>query len=385
MATKNDKPPTEEKQLPMVVAAPRFHMMTQGEARSMAQLFITAGLFEPSAKEAEKGMTAEKKEALAAVRILYGTSLGLNPFAAMKGVHIVQGKPELGYQMILALIAAHPRYSYEVIQANNERVELAWFRDGKLLGKTKFDTDDMQRAKLGGDIWMKYPRQMRTARAVREGADRFCAEVFSGMSSSADEVGYEVACVADIEGGMGVTIEATGGEVEYGTPDENGEVKPVTPKQQSKSQADGKTAQGGGQTGKPQSGGQQSQETATSASQGAASAPKAGNTSTTDTQLVDLSPLGKELMSDINEALLEPESHPFVLDAMRTRIKAAFAEMFGSELVGHKLVNWYLMNKAGVTKDNVAQVMTWQVLKDALNWARNPSNTSNLIAEAQKG
>lgn len=171
---------------------------------------------------------------------------------------------------------------------------------------------------------------------------------------------------------------------EYGPPDENGEVKPKNASQ-SKSQAGGRTAAAGGQTGKPQSDAQPSQETAQSASQGAANAPKGGNTSTTDTQLVDLSPLGKELMSDINEALLEPESHPFVLDAMRTRIKAAFAEMFGSELVGHKLVNWYLMNKAGVTKDNVAQVMTWQVLKDALNWARNPSNTSNLIAEAQKG
>ena len=186
-------------------------------------------------------------------------------------------------------------------------------------------------------------------------------------------------CVARLEPtGRYSVSDAT----EYGPPDENGEVKPKNASQ-SKSQAGGKTAAAGGQTGKPQSDAQPSQETAQSASQGAANASKAGNTSTTDTQLVDLSPLGKELMSDINEALLEPESHPFVLDTQRVRLKAAFAEMFGGEFIGHKLVNWYLMNKAGVTPQNVAEVMTWQLLKDSLNWARNPENTSSLIEAAK--
>ena len=167
---------------------------------------------------------------------------------------------------------------------------------------------------------------------------------------------------------------------EYGPPDENGEVKPVAPKQQSKSQAGGKTAQAGGQTGKPQSDARKSQETAPSASQGAETAPTAGSTSTPATSLIKLEGAAYEFAAMVNSGIVDGDP-VFDLTTHGPKLREAFGAMFGGVDTGRKVLNHYLMNvsEPRIGKDN-AHDTTWEICKGAIQWARNPANTQPLIS-----
>ena len=61
-----------------------------------------------------------------------------------------------------------------------------------MIGTSKCDTEDAKRMGLGGrGTWQKYPRQMRTARAVTEGVNAFMPEVIGGSIYTPEELGDE--------------------------------------------------------------------------------------------------------------------------------------------------------------------------------------------------
>lgn len=169
---------TNEKQLP-AVARGSLQITTIEDAKSIGDLFSLAGLFDSTTREEAQGMTPEKKQAINAVKIIAGNSLGLNPLDAMK-LHIVKGKITIGYQQLLAMIRRTPGYDYRIVENSIEAAEVEFFRNGQSLGSTRFDTADMQRAGLGGDNWRKYPAQMRLSKAVSAGVSAHCPEVTGG-------------------------------------------------------------------------------------------------------------------------------------------------------------------------------------------------------------
>lgn len=169
---------TNEKQLP-AVARGSLQITTIEDAKSIGDLFSLAGLFDSTTREEAQGMTPEKKQAINAVKIIAGNSLGLNPLDAMK-LHIVKGKITIGYQQLLAMIRRTPGYDYRIVENSIEAAEVEFFRNGQSLGTTRFDTADMQRAGLGGDNWRKYPAQMRLSKAVSAGVSAHCPEVTGG-------------------------------------------------------------------------------------------------------------------------------------------------------------------------------------------------------------
>ena len=199
-------PATRAPQLPARVKPslpammPSFQIATLEDAEKMANLFVTAGLFDVSEKEADKGMTPQKKAAINTIKIIAGASYGLGPFQSMRGFHCIKGKVEPGYQTILALVDSHPRYGYRILQHTKDVAEIEWSKDGAVVGKTSFNTDDMMRAKLGGDSWMRFPRQMRLARATREGVDAYCSTIFNGPCSTLSDADYDSVNVAEIQG-----------------------------------------------------------------------------------------------------------------------------------------------------------------------------------------
>lgn len=169
---------TNEKQLP-AVARGSLQITTIEDAKSIGDLFSLAGLFDSTTREEAQGMTPEKKQAINAVKIIAGNSLGLNPLDAMK-LHIVKGKITIGYQQLLAMIRRTPGYDYRIVENSIEAAEVEFFRNGQSLGTTRFDTADMQRAGLSGDNWRKYPAQMRLSKAVSAGVSAHCPEVTGG-------------------------------------------------------------------------------------------------------------------------------------------------------------------------------------------------------------
>lgn len=173
---------SEQKQLPQVVQQ-RGQLMSPEDllnAKNIADVFVESGMFEVSAKEAEKDMTPSKKQAIATVKIIAGQEMGLTPFAAMRGMHIVQGKPMPAYQTLAALVKRTPGYDYKVLESTNDIARIEFFRNGESLGISKFDVDDMVKANLGGGMHAKYGKNMKFARAMTNGVNMLCPEVTMG-------------------------------------------------------------------------------------------------------------------------------------------------------------------------------------------------------------
>lgn len=128
------------------------------------------------------GMFADvKTQAQALVKIMAGAEMGLPPFASMSGIHIVQGKPVLGANLIATLVKNDPRYDYRIRTCDNNQCVLVWYENGAAVGESEFTTAEAQAAGLAGkDNWKKYPSDMLFARAISRGARRYAPGIFGG-------------------------------------------------------------------------------------------------------------------------------------------------------------------------------------------------------------
>jgi len=131
---------------------------------------------------AQSGYFSDAREiAQAMVKIMAGHEMGFGPFAAMNGVHIINGKPAVGANLMAAAVKSHPHYDYRVTQMNNDVVEISFYQNGVLIGVSSFSKQDAQEAGLmRRDNWQKYTRNMLFARAMSNGVRWFVPDVFAG-------------------------------------------------------------------------------------------------------------------------------------------------------------------------------------------------------------
>lgn len=135
-----------------------------------------------------------RSEAQAIAKVMAGAELGLPPFAAMAGIHIIQGKPVLGANVIATLVKNDPRYDYQITVCNERECFIGWSENGKDVGDSSFTIKEAQGAGLAGkDNWEKYPSDMLFARAISRGARRFAPGIFGGSPVyTPDEMNVEV-------------------------------------------------------------------------------------------------------------------------------------------------------------------------------------------------
>ena len=133
---------------------------------------------------AQSGFFSDAKQASqAVVKVLAGRELGFGPIASMTGVNIIQGKPAIGANLMAAKVKGSGRYNYRIVENTDLACEIAFFEDGKEVGRSRFTMVDADRAGLKGkDNWKKFPRNMLFARAISNGARWYCPDVFSGVS-----------------------------------------------------------------------------------------------------------------------------------------------------------------------------------------------------------
>jgi len=141
-----------------------------------------------------------QSKAQAIVKVMAGAELGLPPFASMTGIHIIQGKPVLGANVLATLVKNDPRYDYQIEQSTDTECALNWFESGSVgrtdrpVGQSSFTIEEAKKAGLTGkDNWKKYPSDMLFARAISRGARRFAPGIFGGSPVyTPDEMGAEV-------------------------------------------------------------------------------------------------------------------------------------------------------------------------------------------------
>jgi len=158
------------------------------EATRAAKAMALSGYFE-DAKDISQAM----------VKVLAGHEMGFGPFASMTGIHVIQGKPAVGANLMAAAVKGHPRYDYRVLKMADDAVEIEYLQDGESIGISAFSAKDAQRA--GTKNMGKFPRNMLFARAMSNGVRWFTPDVFAGNAVyTPDELGEVVeGAVVEIE------------------------------------------------------------------------------------------------------------------------------------------------------------------------------------------
>lgn len=161
----------------------------------LAEMFAKSGYF-----------TDAKSAAQIGVKVLAGREMGFGPFASVNGVHVIQGKPAVGANLMAASVKAHPKYDFRVKTMQDDVVELEFFQGTESLGVSRFDKEDA--AKAGTKNLGKFPRNMLFARAMSNGVRWYCPDVFMGSSVyTPEELGASVNEAGEVTGFDEVDVE----------------------------------------------------------------------------------------------------------------------------------------------------------------------------------
>lgn len=163
-----------------------IQQLPMSEIQTISKTFYESGLFSDT-----------KSAAQAMVRILAGQEIGIPPFAAMSGIHIIQGKPTIGAGLIASRVKGSGKYDYKVIEMTDKICTIEFMQGGASIGKTSFTIEDAKKA--GTKNLDKFPRNMLFARCISNGVKFYCPDVFSGpvyvpeeMQNITEDIKHEV-------------------------------------------------------------------------------------------------------------------------------------------------------------------------------------------------
>jgi len=147
----------------------------------------------------------------AAARILAGAEMGLGPFAALEGLHVIKGRVTAGGHILASKVKCHPKYDYRVAEATDIvcRIKFFEFANGNRaeIGEAAFTIEEASRAGLTNKtVWQSYPSDMLFNRAMSRGYKRFCPDATNGVRVYTPE---EMGAAVDQEGNVVIEGEYT--------------------------------------------------------------------------------------------------------------------------------------------------------------------------------
>ncbi|WP_439946488.1 hypothetical protein [Streptomyces sp. BBFR109] len=155
------------------------------DIKRLSTIFIESGMF-----KGDKSLSLKQQLYQAGVKIIAGVEFGIQPFAAMRGINIINGNAEMSANLMAAKVKKHPKYDYKVKQWDKEGCVLVFYeipypgaprKEWYELGESSFDQEDAVTAQLaGGNNWKKFARNMYFARAMSNGVRIHCPDVFYG-------------------------------------------------------------------------------------------------------------------------------------------------------------------------------------------------------------
>lgn len=161
------------------------------EVQSMAEVLAKSNLL----PDALRGKVPD-----VVVQILAGQELGLSPMASIRGVHVVQGKPLLSADTMVALVLGSGLCEYfAVVEETPTHVTYETKRKGSPIPQrvTWSDEDTKLAGLQAKDNWRTHKRQMRRARAKAMLARDVYPDVLSGCYDP-DEMQVEVTRAAPV-------------------------------------------------------------------------------------------------------------------------------------------------------------------------------------------
>lgn len=146
----------------------------------------------------------------AVAKVLAGQELGIGPMAAIRGFHMIKGKPSISGELVATLIKRSGRYDFRS-KVEGDRATVTIYDRGEALDPVTFTIEDAKTAGLtGNENYKKYAADMLFNRAVVRAARRHCPEVIGGaVYLEGDEEIAGVATVTPHDPETGEVIEGT--------------------------------------------------------------------------------------------------------------------------------------------------------------------------------
>lgn len=152
---------------------------SSADAISIGETFYKSGMFQ-DIKSAQQ----------AVVKIMAGAEMGISPFQAMSGIHIIQGKPTIGAGLMASRVKASGKYNYKIVEMDEKVCKIQFYEQCAVLndkhnnkgwneiGVSTFTIEDAKKA--GTKNLDKFPRNMLFARAMSNGVRWFCPDIYEG-------------------------------------------------------------------------------------------------------------------------------------------------------------------------------------------------------------
>lgn len=172
----------------------QLQKITPTEALSIGKAFAESGMF-PDIKSA----------AQAIVKIQAGQEIGIPPFAAMSGIHIIQGKPTIGAGVMASCVKGSGKYDYRVVESTEQVCSIDFFQGKEKIGNSTFTIADAKKA--GTKNLDKFPKNMLFARAMSNGVKWFTPDVFAGPVYTPEEFDAQPTVTVDVEAVEVTTVE----------------------------------------------------------------------------------------------------------------------------------------------------------------------------------
>lgn len=147
-------------------------------------VYLRSGFLPSSVKTSEQAITIAMK----------GRELGVPPLQAFAHINIVQGKPVISSELMLALIYKNcPEADIAFENKDDACLVTASRGRGKPISKFVFTMDDAKQAGLvGKDNWKKHPQSMLRARVVAAMARAIFPDCIMGCSYTPEEIGADI-------------------------------------------------------------------------------------------------------------------------------------------------------------------------------------------------
>jgi len=139
------------------------------------------------------GYTACRKAEEAAMLILTGLELGLSPAQSLRGIYVVNGKPVLSADLMVAVVRRSGLCeSWRTVESTAERCTITTRRKGESVDATRtWTAADAKRAGITGKgIWQSYPATMLRHRVAADLAREVYPDVLMGLYDP-EELGGE--------------------------------------------------------------------------------------------------------------------------------------------------------------------------------------------------
>ena len=180
-----------------------------------ARCFLQSGLLPKSLQKPEQVVLV----------MLKGRELGIPPLQALSHINVINGKPAMSAELMLAqILKLHPKTQFKFPERTNEKCTISVKRAGFDWENFTFTVQDAKQAGLmSNPSWNKYPRAMLHARVVSEMARSLFPDAIAGISYTPEELG----AVVDENGDIIDMIPDTQEALPPPTPEPKHEPKPA--------------------------------------------------------------------------------------------------------------------------------------------------------------